>query len=104
MKTVLPFILIFFISIPLLAQEKSDTTYWKTNGTLSVNFSEVSLTNWASGGESSVSGVGLLNSSAIYAKDKVKWENALHFGYGLLKEGKKELAKSKDKMWMSKAC
>lgn len=98
MKHLFSFILIFLVSLPLWAQEKSDTTYWKTSGIISVNFSEVSLTNWASGGESSVSGVGMLNFSATFEKDKIKWENTIQAGYGLLKEGKNEWAKSEDKI------
>jgi hypothetical protein len=98
MKHLFSFILILMVSLPLQAQEKNDTTYWKTSGNLSVNFSEASLTNWASGGESSLSGVGMLNFSATFEKDKVKWENTIHAGYGLLKEGKKEWTKSEDKI------
>jgi len=95
MKTLFT-IAISLISFSLLAQVESDTTYWKANGNISLNFSEVSFTNWAAGGESSVSGVGLFNLSANYEKDIVLWENSFKFNYGLLKKGNNKLAKSED--------
>lgn len=101
MKTILLFIVISFLISPSFSQEKKDTTYWKTGGNLSVNFSELSFSNWAAGGKSSVSGVGLINYSAIYNKDKISWENNFNFGYGLLKEGKNAVTKSEDKIDIS---
>ncbi|NQU86026.1 MAG: DUF3078 domain-containing protein [Mariniphaga sp.] len=98
MKTFLPLIILSCLTISLFAQEKADTSYWNTNGNISLNFSEVSFSNWAAGGKSSVSGVGLLNFSVNYAKDKIIWENTLNFGYGLLKEGKNDATKSEDKI------
>jgi hypothetical protein len=101
MKTLI-FLGIFLLLLsPVFSQEKKDTTYWKTSGTLSVNFSELSFSNWAAGGKSSVSGVGLINYSANYLKDKISWENTFNFGYGLLKEGKKNITKSEDKIDIS---
>jgi hypothetical protein len=83
-------------SVSGFTQTKKDTTYWKSSGNLSVNFSELSFTNWAAGGKNSVSGVGLVNYSANYIKDKINWENTFNFGYGLLKEGKNDVTKSQD--------
>jgi len=36
------------------AQEKKDTTYWTNGGMFSLNFNQVSFTNWAAGGLNSV--------------------------------------------------
>lgn len=94
------FILLLF-SLPLIAvsQEAADSTkVWKLGGTTSINFSQVSLSNWAAGGKSSASGTFLFNSFANYQKDKISWENALDLGYGLLKENGDESVKTDDKI------
>lgn len=101
MKTVLFILLIPLLSVAAYSQDKKDTTYWHKDGNLSLNFSELSFTNWAAGGKNSVSGVGLANYSANYIKNKVEWENVFHFGYGLLKEGKNDVTKSEDKIDIS---
>ena len=60
---------------------------WKTNGMFSTNFTQTSFSNWASGGQNSVS-VGLLfNYNALYRKKKAVWENHLDLAYGSLKQG-----------------
>ena len=82
----------------LNAQNTKDTTYWKISGQASVNFSQVSFSNWIGGGKNSVSGVGLFDMNASYNKDKIHWENTLKTGYGLMKEGENELVKTDDKL------
>ncbi|MFO8129081.1 MAG: DUF3078 domain-containing protein [Bacteroidales bacterium] len=93
---------ILLLSGALAAQESPDTTkFWKTGGDLSLTFSQVSLTNWAAGGESSFSGNGLLNVSADYKKDKNIWDNDLIMGYGLMKQGEGEWIKTDDRIEMN---
>lgn len=84
-----------------MAESVQDTTYWKFNGTASLNFNQVSLTNWAAGGKSSVAGVLLLNANANYKKDKWVWDNALNAGFGLLSEEGADATKSEDKLDIS---
>lgn len=84
-----------------LEAQTDSTKLWKVNGNFSLNFSEVSFSNWVAGGKNSVSGVGLSDLKAVYAKEKINWENTLLFGYGLLKEGKNDLVKSEDKIDIS---
>ncbi len=80
----------------LIAQQVQDTS-WTISGQASINFSQVSFSNWVAGGRNSVSGVGIFNMSANYQKDRISWENTLKSGYGLLKEGEKETMKTEDK-------
>jgi hypothetical protein len=61
--------------------------YWKRSATSTLNFSQVSLTNWVGGGQSSVSLTGLISSFANYNKGKFSWTNSLDLGYGLLRIG-----------------
>ncbi len=96
-KVTLAFIALFFV-LGISAQEVKDTTYWKRNGDFTLNFSQVSFSNWSAGGKNSVSGVALYNYAANYLKDRTSWDNSLNLGYGLLKEGSNELIKSEDKM------
>jgi hypothetical protein len=91
-------ILLGFI-VTLNAQEAKDTTkYWKFNGLTSLNFSQVSLTNWSAGGENSYAFNGLVNLSANYSKDKNDWSNTLELGYGLQKQGDQEVRKTDDQI------
>ena len=77
------------------AQAPADSVkVWKTGGSASVNFSQVSLSNWVAGGKSSASGTFLVNLYGNYQKDKVSWENTLDLGYGLLKEEDNKIIKS----------
>lgn len=94
-------IVLLFLALPffITAQEKNEAaSYWKKGGMFSANFSQVSLTNWAAGGKSSMSGVFMMNTFANYKKDSLSWDNAVDFSYGFLKENKNDLVKSSDKI------
>jgi len=90
----------FFLttSTLLFAQNTNpaDTSYWTIGGTKSLTFSQVSLTNWAAGGQNSVA----INSNfSIYAnriKGRGKWESAMDLAYGLIKQGEAGFNKSDD--------
>ena len=87
--------------LPFVAfsEEIPDTLkYWKRSGLFSANFSQVSLTNWAAGGQSSMSGVFMVNYLANYKKDSLSWDNYIDLRYGFLKEDANDLTKSSDKI------
>lgn len=99
---------IFFTTVIVLfafaarAQESTDAdTLWKFSGTTSLNLSQLSLTNWAAGGDNSISGNALINLSAIYANEKTSWENLLTLGFGLVKQGDDPTRKSDDQIDLS---
>ena len=71
---------------------------WKKGLKMSLNLSQVSLTNWAAGGQNSLALNGLLTSFAHYKKGKYTWETTLDFGYGIIKQGDKDFFKSDDKL------
>ena len=60
---------------------------WTLGGVISVNGQQVSLTNWAAGGNNSISIGGLVNVFARYKKGKIVWDNRLELGYGVIKQG-----------------
>jgi hypothetical protein len=74
----------------LKAQKVDTITGWKKGGMVNISSSQVSLTNWAAGGQSSVSLGGLLSLFANNKQEKSLWENYLDFGYGTMKQGKDE--------------
>lgn len=71
---------------------------WQTGGLFSVGFNQVSLTNWAAGGQSSMSGNALFNLFADYRKESVVWNNSLDLGYGLIRQGDEGVIKTDDKV------
>ncbi len=77
-----------------------DTTNigWKTGGMFNLTFSQLSLTNWAAGGENSYSGIILLNLFAKYNKKHLSLENYFDFGYGLMKQSSSKYRKTDDKI------
>jgi hypothetical protein len=81
------------------SQETADTL-WKFNGVASVNFSQMSLTNWAAGGENSLAGNSFLNLNANYESSdhNVSWVNEMSLGYGLVRQGDDPFRKSDDKI------
>ena len=87
------------IGFTVSAQEATDAdTLWKFNGTTSLNLSQLSLTNWAAGGDNSISGNALINVGANYSTDRTSWENKLILGFGLIKQGDDPTRKSDDQV------
>lgn len=74
------------LTTPTEAAAPKDTS-WTTGGTLGLNFTQTYLDNWASGGQSSISGTVLVSGFAKYAKGNVTWDNTIDLAYGLLRQG-----------------
>jgi len=94
---------LFFTSVILLkGQEPADTVkYWKVSGKTSLNFSQVSLTNWSEGGDGSVSGAFLFGITANKLKGRHAWDNNFTFEYGMTKNNSESLRKSVDQIYLS---
>lgn len=92
-------LVLLMIPMALFSQELPDSLKtWNTGGLFSLNFSQVSLTNWVSGGRSSMAGIGIFNVFSNYKKDRILWENSLDLGYGLIKEQDMKTVKSDDRI------
>ncbi len=63
-------------------------TLWDIGGDINVNFSQVSLNNWAGGGQSSISLGNIINLHANYDDNKNLWNNKFQGTYGLIRQGK----------------
>lgn len=72
--------------VAAVCAQEQDTTYWRKGGVSSLTFSQVSLTNWAAGGQNSVSINSNLGLFANRVKDRSKWENSLDLAYGLINQ------------------
>ncbi|MEQ8627171.1 DUF3078 domain-containing protein [Ekhidna sp.] len=90
--------LLVTLSTSLFAQNTAptDTTYWRNGGTGSITFSQVSLTNWAAGGQNSVAINSNLSLFANRVKGRGKWENSMDLAYGLIRQGDASFTKSDD--------
>lgn len=87
------------VSSSSMAQDAAAVdTSWKTGGIIGLNFTQVSLSNWAAGGQNSISGIALFNYYANYAKGKNIWDNSIDLGYGLTQNGDADPIKSEDKI------
>jgi hypothetical protein len=94
---------LFFTSVYLLnGQVPADTVkYWKVNGKTSLNFSQVSLSNWSEGGDGSVAGAFLFGITANRLKGLNSWDNSFDFEYGMTKNNSESLRKSVDQIYLS---
>jgi hypothetical protein len=82
----------------LKAQEAKTDSSWKTGGALGLNMSQVSLKNWAAGGDNSLATNGLVTLFAKMKKGNIAWDNTLDLGYGIVKQGSNSARKSDDKL------
>jgi hypothetical protein len=71
---------------------------WTLVGNGSVGFTQTSLSNWAKGGESSLTLLVMTKYNANYSKNKVKWENSGEFRYGISRNKSRGLEKNEDKI------
>jgi hypothetical protein len=55
---------------------------WARSGVISLNMTQVSLTNWAAGGFSSISGIAQFNGTANWKKGRRAWDNSMALAFG----------------------
>ena len=77
MKKHLSFLLLALImGVSAMAQEEEAPTkssHWSGKGNIGLNFAQGSYTNWAAGGQNTLSWMGTFNYSLNYAKNNFKW-------------------------------
>lgn len=74
---------------------------WTYGGNGGLNLSQVSLSNWASGGENAVGFDVLFNYNADYKQNKHLWQNRLEMAYGLNQTESNGTKKTNDKLYFS---
>src|SRR5690554_3958759 len=85
----------------LQAQEETklspkEPSNWKLESKFSLNVTQSTFTNWASGGRNNVSGLGFINASADYKKDRVRWATSLTAGIGGIQYFDEDIEKTDD--------
>ncbi len=71
---------------------------WVKKGTFSFLANQATFTNWAAGGQSSISGNIGLNYDFNFKKDSWNWDNKVIAGYGLTKIKDQKMQKSDDRL------
>ena len=81
MKKVLLTAMALFFAIATFAQDEQPQG-WTHKGNFGLNFGQSSYTNWAAGGQNSLTGQGIFNYEIHYLKNKFKWDNTLNMSLG----------------------
>lgn len=84
----------------LLAEEQEPSP-WTMSGSAGITGSQMTLTNWAAGGDPSVAADFQFNYSIDYKKDARLWQNRLELAYGLNRTESNGLRKTNDKIYFS---
>jgi len=89
-----------FCTLNAQIEVTEDTTVngWKKGGFLALNFNQVSLTNWAAGGQSALSATAIGNVFVKYRKNDVYFESVLDGGFGFITTKSNPLRKNEDKI------
>lgn len=88
----------FLLGIAAQAQVRDSTKNWIKGGDAGLNFSQSSFTNWAAGGENSLSLTVYTNVFSNYKKGENAWDNSLSLAYGMLQSGNTAVRKNEDKI------
>lgn len=96
MKKTLLICLTLLVAYTAQSQTTADSVKWERNGSLGFTFANVGLSNWAGGGESSVSLGTIFNASAIRKANQSTWKNQIDFALGGAKLGDKDFRKTDD--------
>lgn len=75
--------------------------YWKKGGSASLNLNQVSLSNWAAGGDNAIGFNAQVNYFIDYKKNKHLWSTNLNLEYGLNRTKSDGTKKSNDKIYLS---
>jgi len=106
------FVVFFFVAYNTLSAQQEATKkvkvpiadslkLWKLGGEFNLYTSQLGLSNWVAGGQSSVSGTIRINLFANHKKEKTEFENSLGLNYGLIKQNGASFSKSDDKIDLS---
>lgn len=86
---------------PAEQQKIEKPKYWAQSLKTQVNIGQTSLTNWAAGGDNTVSLQGFIDANANWKKKEMFWNNRLQLDYGFLYASSKPiLQKSTDRIYL----
>ena len=89
------------VDAPQAAQKVEKPKYWSESLTTNIKFGQTSLTNWAAGGDNTVTLQAFVDGNANYKKDDLFWNNRLQLDYGFVYASSKPiLQKSDDRIYL----
>ena len=89
---------LFALSIATGVFAQADSVTWERKGSLGFNFANVGLSNWAGGGENSVSIGTVYNTAFIRKSANSTWKSSLDFALGGAKVGEQDFRKTDDQI------
>ena len=86
---------------PEAPQKVEKPNYWTSSLKTNVNLGQTGLTNWAAGGDNTVSMAAFIDANANWKKNEMFWNNRLQLDYGFLYASSKPiLQKSTDRIYL----
>ena len=86
---------------PEAPQKVEKPNYWTSSLKTNINMGQTGLTNWAAGGDNTVSMAAFIDANANWKKEEMFWNNRLQLDYGFLYASSKPiLQKSTDRIYL----
>lgn len=86
---------------PKAEQKVEKPKYWSESLMTNIKFGQTSLTNWAAGGDNTVTMQAFIDGNANYKKNDLFWNNRLQLDYGFVYASSKPiLQKSDDRIYL----
>lgn len=88
-------------SAPQAEQKVKKPNYWKESLNTNIKFGQTQLTNWAAGGDNTVTMQAFVDANANYKRGDLFWNNRLQIDYGFVYASSKPiLQKSDDRIYL----
>ena len=89
------------VSAPEVVPEVEKPDYWTESLRTNIKYGQTTLTNWAAGGDNTVTLQAFVDGNANYKKDDLFWNNRLQLDYGFVYASSKPiLQKSDDRIYL----
>ena len=86
---------------PQAEQKAPKPKYWTKSLKTQINFGQTGLTNWAAGGDNTVSLASYIDGNANFKKNQIFWNNRLQLDYGFIYSSSKPiLQKNTDRIYL----
>jgi len=96
------FIIVLQLNLSAEENHEADTvSNWKSAGNFRLTFNQIGYSNWAQGGENSLTGNSNFDYSLQYADEKLSSITTLNTAYGIIITSEDGLRKNDDKLQMS---
>lgn len=101
LKKLFVFCMLVVLGISAVEARVSKDSIWTTNGFVGLKFTQVSFTNWATGGQNAIAVDGQATYQADLNKDKHVWQNRFEAAFGLNNTADDGTRKTSDKLYIN---